>query len=191
MSQTREEQTHRLRRWFWHWRTPPRVRPSSSSQCIFLSQVPLTFSLCPQIGPHMRWRGVVCVTPWDPWTSALRPAWGCAMARWQKACVAGQRVEEGTLCYGHSRCGMAPYLHHNPLRLFYFPAGNLLSSVLCDGHFLCLDLQGDWSQLSLMYYRSMCIIYFFSFLVIWFDQSVIQLVKTVASDDDWLMFFAS
>jgi hypothetical protein len=109
----------------------------------------------------------------------------------ESMCCRGQRAKEGTLGYGHSRCGMAPYRHHNPLRLFYFPSGNLLSSVLCDGHFLCLDLQGDWSQLSLMYYRSVCIIYFFSFLVIWFDQSVIQLVKTVASDDDLLMIFAT
>ncbi|KAM0851229.1 hypothetical protein ACQ4PT_052562 [Festuca glaucescens] len=31
-----------------------------------------------------------------------------------------RRAEEGTLGYGHGRCGTALYRHHNPLRPFYF-----------------------------------------------------------------------
>jgi hypothetical protein len=47
--------------------------------------------------------------------------------------------------------------------------GNLLSFMLCDRHFSCLDLQRDWSQLSLMCFRSAyifgCVLVIFNFLV--------------------------
>jgi hypothetical protein len=106
--------------------------------------------------------------------------------------VKRREAEKGSLNHNHGRRGTTPsYLHHDPLRSFYFflPCIFLYLNALC-WPFLSLDLQRDWPS-----YRSCALgwniyldVYWliFNFLVLHicifrvlnqFGQYVVQLIK--------------